>query len=120
MLKSALTLTLLLFGANALALSDQCVDEATQAIVAYLEQDEAQANLEIVRDEKTGDILGLIDKGEVYGEFDLTDVVDDETGSIVIFHQYSYIVFAKVTETKTDGKISCRVDDVDSGQDDQD
>ncbi|MBY0316445.1 MAG: hypothetical protein K2Q26_13035 [Bdellovibrionales bacterium] len=101
-------------------LSKPCIEAGTRAVIDYLEKEQPAADLHYTVD-KNGDINGVVDSAEVYGGFDLQELVTDGTDeAIIYFNDLSYIVFVTVKETVLNGKVQCEIVNVDAGQDDQD
>ena len=97
-----------------------CVESAAVSIVEYLQKDEPGAKIAIVRDSQ-GALTGLTDESGIYSDLEFSNVFEDDTNThIYEFRDGDFIVFATVTMFAPNGMISCKVTDVDSGQDDQD
>ena len=97
-----------------------CVESAAVSIVEYLQNEEPGAKIAIVRDSQ-GALTGLTDENGIYSDLEFSNVfADDFNTHIYEFRDGDFIVFATVTIFAPNGMISCKVTDVDSGQDDQD
>lgn len=107
-----------------------CEEAAAKAVIEYLERDEPLASFEISR-ASDGGITALIDKSGIYDELTFSAVHEEpyenspsDSSSLDVrvyeFRNGDYIVFAKLIELGPSGLVSCKVLEVDSGQDDQD
>jgi hypothetical protein len=97
-----------------------CVESAAVSIVEYLQNEEPGAKIAIVRDSQ-GALTGLTDENGIYSDLEFSNVFEDDVNThIYEFRDGDFIVFATVTMFAPNGMISCKVTDVDSGQDDQD
>ena len=100
--------------------AELCVESAAVSIVEYLQKDEPRAKIVIVRDSQ-GTLTGLTDENGIYSDLEFSNVFEDDTNThIYEFRDGDSIVFATVTMYEPNGVLSCKVTDVDSGQDDQD
>lgn len=97
-----------------------CVEEAAAAIIQYLQSEEPAAQLSIVKT-PAGEVTAIKDAQQVINTLDFTDAIEESSNvRVIVFGDHSYIVFAKVdTSTQPNGS-TCKVLEVDSGQDDQD
>ncbi len=102
------------------AITDRCIEKAAVAIIVYLEKQEPQADVHLVKDEQ-GTLIGLTDSEGIYPGLDLgPQRYDKPRHATVSFHSDGFIVFAEVLMKDSKYRSVCKILSVDSGQDDQD
>ncbi|MEK6773211.1 MAG: hypothetical protein AABY64_04670 [Bdellovibrionota bacterium] len=101
------------------AITDRCLEKAAVAIIIYLDKQEPQADVHLVKDEQ-GTLTGLTDFEGIYPGLNLGPQRYDKPRHVTVsFHSDGFIVFAEVLMKDSKNKIICKILSVDSGKDRQ-
>lgn len=117
MLKVVLGLLISTWTFAASATVDRCELEAADAVVAFLQKDYPQADIQ--KSVKDDQIIGLFDVNKTMSSF-TADVIEDEFSRSLIFSEDGTDYIVMVEYSYDEQSKSCRIGEVDSGQNDQD
>jgi hypothetical protein len=104
-------------------LSSACSQFVAGKIIDFLEKEEPSAELHLLTISTNGaiEVIGLTDVNGVYPTIDFVNTLS--TGRNVFSDNYQYnsvIIYADYQVTTKNGKVSCKILDIGTAQDDQD
>ena len=104
-------------------ISSACSQYVAGKIIDFLEKEEPSAELHILTVSTNGrfEVVGLTDVNKIYPTIDFVNTMSTGGNQFVDNYQYdTVIVYAEYKATVKNGKVSCKVTDIGTAQDDQD
>ena len=101
-------------------ISAACTEFVAGKIIDFLENEEPNAELHILKNAKN-EVIGLTDVNKIYPSIDF--VLSEKTNHNSFVDNYSYdtvIIYAEYKVAVKNGKVSCKILDIGIAQDDQD
>ncbi len=104
-------------------ISSACTEKVAYQIINFLEKEEPNAELHLLKVATNGElqIVGLTDVSKIYPTIDFVNTVASGNNRFTDNYQYdTVIVYADYQVNVKNGKVSCKILEIGTAQDDQD